>query len=167
MRGISLILLMIYYSYAFKDCNFSQFDFISRYSLGKQDELNMTFAIVNKKMDITKQNVSFQDDKKNMYKIFDSVAKYTYIDSKQRAQVVGLDIIYIKGGVAQVSLNYDWSKNGKNGLGTAVCYADSISFAKLLYFSQGFLVFKLSDYSNLTFYTQNCKIMRSLPSLPD
>ncbi len=32
----------------FKDCNFTQFDFFSHYSLGQQDELNSTFNAVNK-----------------------------------------------------------------------------------------------------------------------
>lgn len=38
------------------------------------------------------------------------------------------------------------------GTGTAVCLSDSISFAKLLYLSLGFMNFKLADYRNVTFY---------------
>jgi hypothetical protein len=32
---------------SFKECNFTQFDFFSHYSLGRQDELNSTFDAVN------------------------------------------------------------------------------------------------------------------------
>jgi hypothetical protein len=32
---------------AFKDCNFTNLDFLSVYDIGKQDELNQTFTKIN------------------------------------------------------------------------------------------------------------------------
>lgn len=34
----------------FKDCNASQLDFFSHYSLGQQNELNHTFALLQKRL---------------------------------------------------------------------------------------------------------------------
>ena len=50
MRLIFSLIICLTTASAFKDCNFSQFDFFSTYSLGKQDELNRTFTLVNQKV---------------------------------------------------------------------------------------------------------------------
>jgi hypothetical protein len=50
MRLIFTLIICLTITSAFKDCNFSQFDFFSTYSLGKQDELNRTFTLLNQKM---------------------------------------------------------------------------------------------------------------------
>lgn len=33
-----------------KDCNFTNFEFMSKYNLGQQDELNRTFSKINQNM---------------------------------------------------------------------------------------------------------------------
>jgi hypothetical protein len=41
--SIILLISLLPFVATFKDCNFSQFDFFSHYSLGRSDELNRTF----------------------------------------------------------------------------------------------------------------------------
>lgn len=49
-KSILVLTFFIYLVVSFKDCNFTQFDFLSTYSLGKQDELNKTFDALNSKI---------------------------------------------------------------------------------------------------------------------
>lgn len=105
-----LYLIAIISAKTFKDCNFTQFDFLSHYSLGQQDELNHTFEGVNKKMQIL-PDVEFRNNISQTYRISKTQALFQYLDGKQTAEVIDDDIIYIKGGRSETYLSFSWTKD--------------------------------------------------------
>ena len=153
-----LITTLLLSATAFKDCNFTQFDFFNRFSLGQLDELNRTFDGVNKKMqvlpDVTLKNGAIT------YVVSRAKAGFKYLDGRQTAEVIGNDIIYIKGGRAETNVDFAWSKNDIRGVGSAICVTDPITFAKLLYLDEGFMAYKLADFQNVSYYQQTCNITR-------
>lgn len=74
--------------------------------------------------------------------------------------MIGNDIIYIKGGKAETYLNFSWAKNDLRGTGSAICFTDPITFAKMLYLNEGFMTYKLADFQNVSYYQQACNITR-------
>lgn len=99
------------------------------------------------------------------YEIAGTTAVFSYRDSKQKAEVVGDDIIYISGGKAETTLSFAWSKNSDKGQGNANCLTDVISFAKLVYLDEAFMKFKVGDYINISYYSTPCNITRVDPPL--
>jgi hypothetical protein len=79
------------------ECPASHFDFLGRYSIGKQDELNRTFANIQDKITAL-ANVSFNASETTSYTIFNARPVFYYRDSQQKADVLGDDIIVIYGG---------------------------------------------------------------------
>lgn len=149
---------------AFKDCNFTQFDFLSQYSLGQQDELNHTFEGVNKKMQML-PDVEFKNNISQTYRISNTQTVFHYLDGKQTAEVIDEDIIYIKGGRSETYLTFSWSKDQQKGIGNAFCMTDPITFAKLLYLNNAFMLYKLADFQNVSYYQTPCSITRVDPTL--
>jgi len=78
------------------NCNISHFDFVSRYSLGKQDELNRTFTKMQSII-TTLPNVTFSNNN-SIYTIYNTNTTFIYRDSMQRAVVTGNTIV-IDGGI--------------------------------------------------------------------
>lgn len=158
MKLILLLIITLLSATAFKDCNFTQFDFFSHFSLGQLDELNRTFEGVNQKMqrlpDVTLTNGAIK------YVVSPVKAGFKYLDGRQTAEVIGNDIIFIKGGKAETNVDFYWSKNDNRGVGSAICVTDPITFAKLLYLDQGFMAYKLADFQNISYYQQSCNITR-------
>lgn len=83
MKLLLLLIITLLSAHAFKDCNFTQFDFFSHFSLGQLDELNRTFEGVNKKMqvlpDVTLKNGQIT------YVVSRAKAVFKYLDGKQTA----------------------------------------------------------------------------------
>lgn len=158
MKLLLLLIITLLNAHAFKDCNFTQFDFFSHFSLGQLDELNRTFEGVNKKMpvlpDVTLKNGSIT------YVVTRPKAVFKYLDGRQTVEVIGNDVIYISGGRAETYLDFSWSKNDIRGIGSALCLTDTITFAKQLYLNEGFMTYKLLDYTNVSYYQQVCNITR-------
>jgi hypothetical protein len=162
---IVLIIIALVPIQTFQDCNFTQFDFFSRFSLGQMDELNRTFEGVNKKMGVLPDIEAKSNSTFFTYRISATKANFKYLDGKQTAEVIGNDIVFIKGGKAETFLNFNWSKDQQQGTGTAYCLTDSITFAKLLYLEQAFMVYKLADFQNVSYYQLPCNITRVDPAL--
>jgi hypothetical protein len=78
-------------------CNATHLNFISKYSLGKQDELNRTFTKIQEKLP-TLNNITYSAPSGADYKIFGIQLKYYYRDSGQKATFRGEDVIIIDGG---------------------------------------------------------------------
>lgn len=89
---------------SFKDCNASQFDFFSAYQLGKQDELNLTFAKLPSQMAPLSTVTYNSSDLLFRYSLSNTKAAFLYLDSKQKGEVISDDTIYINGGKAETSL---------------------------------------------------------------
>lgn len=100
-----------------------------------------------------------------VYRISNATAKFKYLESQQKAEVVDNDIIYIRGGKAETYIDFTWSKDQQQGVGMAICLTDQLSFAKLLYINDGFMVYKLADNNNITFYNTPCNVTRVDPVL--
>jgi len=85
MMSLHLLLLVAIFSseiISFKDCNFTQFDFFNTYSLGKQDELNRTFTVLNSKIkNLT--SVDFKSNRSVLYSIYQAKPAFIYLDSNQ------------------------------------------------------------------------------------
>lgn len=157
-------MIILTLTHSFKDCNFTQFDFFSRYSLGQQDELNRTFEGVNKKMQPL-ADVEWKNNISQLYRISSTHATFHYLDGKQTAEVIDDDIIYIKGGRSETYLTFTWSKESIKGTGNAFCLTDPITFAKLLYLNNAFMLYKLADFQNISYYLSGCSITRVEPTL--
>lgn len=79
-----MLLAVLQHALAFKDCNFTQFDFFSHYSLGQQDELNATFTALNKQIN-TLSSVDLKTNTSVVYKVANTNVTFTYLDGKQKA----------------------------------------------------------------------------------
>lgn len=137
------------------ECNASHFDFIGKYTLGKQDELNTTFTRIQEK--ITQlDNVTFQYNESTSYVIFNTKPTFYYRDSKQKAEVLGNDTIIIEGGQLEVDITFEWVKKTNvltvNGTGSAFALSDVIVFAKqAVIIEKGqFFSYELLDFSDVT-----------------
>lgn len=67
--------------------------------MGQNDELNRTFNGVNNKITYL-DDVQLKNEASVTYKISQAKANFRYLDGKQTAEVIGFDIIYVKGGKA-------------------------------------------------------------------
>lgn len=101
------------------NCSASHFDFTSRYTLGKQDELNKTFEKIQEKIKAL-EDVTYKTDGAT-YRIYNANPSFYYRDSKQKAVMRGNDTIIIDGGFLEVDFTFNWSKNNvstKEGTGS-------------------------------------------------
>ena len=100
MRFIFILIFTFIFtiSSSFKDCNFSQFDFFSEYTLGKQNELNDTFTLLNERVGVLPDVTYNSSDLLFRYVIGSVKSSFYYIDSKQKATIIGNDLIFINGG---------------------------------------------------------------------
>jgi len=74
--------------------------------------------------------------------------------------VVYDDALTISGGKVDTFLSFNWSKNSLKGSGNAYCQSENIAFAKLLYFDNGFINYRILDYVNISFFRSICNITR-------
>jgi uncharacterized protein YxjI len=103
------------------NCTATHFDFTSKYTLGKQDELNKTFEKIQEK--ITSLNdVTYNASDTTAYTISSVNPSFYYRDSKQKAVILGNDTIVIDGGVLEVDFTFNWEKQylvSRKGTGSA------------------------------------------------
>jgi len=135
-------------------CNASHFDLIGRYTLGKQDELNRTFTKLQEKI-TTLGNVTFNYSGSTTYTIYNAKPTFYYRDSKQKADIIGKDLIVVSGGILEVDLTFSWGKKDsispqKNGTALARGLSDMITFVKSISIDTGFFTFDLFEYDNVT-----------------
>ena len=100
MRSLSnifpFLLLLLLATAKAEDCNRTHFEFFSKYSLGKQDELNKTFDQLLPKLNIP--NVSYKFSDVLSFNLTDIKVRLRYRDSNQQAEIAGRDTIFIYGG---------------------------------------------------------------------
>jgi hypothetical protein len=46
-----------------------------------------------------------------IYGVRSARTSFRYLDGKQTAEVIGNDIVYIKGGRSETRINFSWSRN--------------------------------------------------------
>lgn len=102
------------------NCSASHLDFTSRYTLGKQDELNKTFEKIQEKITAL-EDVIYKTTDGATYRIYNANPSFYYRDSKQKAVLRGNDTIVIDGGFLEVDFTFNWSKKNvstREGTGT-------------------------------------------------
>lgn len=113
-------------------CNTTHFNFLGKYSLGKQDELNRTFTHMQERITVL-DNVTYTVNDSTSYTIFNTKPLFYYRDSNQTAEVLGNDTVVVTGGRLDVEFTFEWVKKSlisKNGTGRAGGVSDIITFAK-------------------------------------
>lgn len=79
--------------------------------------------------------------------------KFQYLDSKQRADIVGLDTVLIEGGQVEVTFDFQWARQGSGygGNGSVTALSDILAFSFRLDIKDGFLIEVLEDYDAVKF----------------
>ena len=91
-----------------EDCNSTHYEFFSKYSIGKQDELNKTFTQLEPNLNVN--NVSYRFSESIYYNITNIKVKLFYRDSTQKAEIAGRDTIFIYGGLLHLKVDFSWVK---------------------------------------------------------
>ena len=89
-----LILSLIVAPICGAECNASHMTFVSQYTLGKQDEFNRSFALIQTKLP-TIESVTYTAPDNSRYSISDIKAEFYYRDSKQKVTARGEDVLII------------------------------------------------------------------------
>ena len=108
MNQISLVVLVLLVCLPMGQsvqCQATHFDFIGKYTLGKQDELNRTFTKIQEKIPVL-PNATFVVNETTTYTIFNAQPTFYYRDSKQQAEIAGNDTIIITGGKLEADLTF-------------------------------------------------------------
>ena len=85
---IILILSVVFIQIDTLECDPSHMNFVSQYSLGKQDEFNRSFTKIQTKIP-TINTVNYTAPNGYQYSIYDIKAIFYYRDSKQKATARG------------------------------------------------------------------------------
>ena len=78
------------------------------------------------------------------YSLMNIKTTFSYVDSKQKSQVIGNDTIVIAGGYLEAYFTMDWGKKDFLQIGGSVqvmCKSDEIIFAKNLTIQRGYLIY--------------------------
>lgn len=123
------------------DCNFTLFEYFSSYSLGKQDELNRTFTAIQPLIRVP--DVFYIQSPYTNYTLRGFNVSIRYLDSRQKAVIIGRDTVAIVGGRAEVELDFEWGKQTlvvpSRGTGRVRIATGEIMFEKLLRVDEGCL----------------------------
>lgn len=106
---ILIILASLFVTTTQIDCNATHFEFFSNFSLGKQEELNQTFDQILPFIKVPP--ISYKATDFSTFNITNTTVKFRYLDSQQKAVIIGKDTIGIYGGVLEVSVSFAWLKN--------------------------------------------------------
>lgn len=107
-------------------CNASQMNFISTFSLGKQDEFNRTFTQLQQHI-TTIPEINYSAPNKFNYTLWDIRPRFYYRDSKQRVDFKAGNILIVSGGSLEIQLLFQWNKQGTSrvsGTGSASGLSD-------------------------------------------
>lgn len=161
-----VILLSLFFSGRPEECPQSHLDLFTTYSLGKQDELNRTFIHIEEKIG-TLDEVKYTGQNPNTYKITGIQPKFKYFDGRQESSIASNDTIVVSGGVVDVYMDFTWSKQGITtnitGTGSAFAISNSLMFAKNISVEEGYFVYDLVNYENVTFSDNSINITRIDP----
>lgn len=106
ISGLAVLLVLCCYRAAHTtECPASHFDFVGKYALGKQDEVNKTFTKILEKFQPL-PNITYNTSD-STYTIFNAKpSSFFYRDSEQKANVLGNDTIVIYGGRLEAILTF-------------------------------------------------------------
>lgn len=99
-------------------------------------------------------NVTWKVNGSVTYTIYEANPIFYYRDSKQKAEIVGNNTIFIDGGYAEVDINFKWAKTGaetKYGTGSVKGLSSEVIFAKDVIIDGNFFKYELYDYMNVTY----------------
>lgn len=165
--SITIILFFAFASVAhLQNCNSTHLEFFSEYYLGRQDQLNKTFHNISEKVTVL-NNVSWKTNDSTTYRIGNIKPHFFYIDTKQRADIVGNSTVVIEGGKLDVRMEFDWARDGassSSGTGIANAISDEIAFAMKYEVKDGYLLEILTAYQDIHFSNFGINITRITPS---
>lgn len=152
------------------DCNATAYEFLSEYSLGKQDELNITFDKIIKKIPTIPDSVYPYSDRIN-YTTTNFSYTFKYLDSTQKSEIVGRDQIIVKDGRLRVDFTLNWTETGsvtKGGYAIGYGLSDPIIFTKnMKRTGDNLVMYNLVDYENVTFSHAPFNLTRMEPYADD
>lgn len=166
------VLLLLGLVLSAEHCNTSHYDFVGKYTLGKQDELNKTFTHMQSSIHQLEPVVWHLNDTVT-YTINNVKPTFYYKDTKQAAEVLGNDTILITNGTLDVEYTFSWSKNAiisRNGTGTAGGNSEAITFVKQLVIREdSFYSYELLDETGVSWgHNDTFKVRRiDPPATPD
>ena len=112
-------------------------------------------------------NIIYKDGVMNSFNLSNFKIAFKYIDSKQKAVIIGNDTVAIIGGILEITVSFDWSKTSmvvtNNGTGVARILSSEIMFEKLLQVEEGYLDYKLGFYYNISLEFSNFTLVRITP----
>jgi hypothetical protein len=92
---------------------------------------------------------------------------FRYLDSTQKATIIGKDTIGVYGGKLEVILAFNWTENNlvvpQTGTAVARILSEEIMFSKMLVMEQGYLDYNLSFCYNVSFFNNNFSLLRVDP----
>lgn len=124
---VLLILVLLAYTSLSVICPNTRLEYFSRFSLGRQDELNRTFTAISKNLTIP--NVTWNSTPSDKYTIGDYNIHWRYVDNNQKANITGQDTVIVWGGHLRVDVSFNWTRTGsvtRNGTGNATANTDPI-----------------------------------------
>ena len=86
-----------------QDCPATHYEFRGRYTLGRQEEVNRTLTKIQPQLGIL-ANCTKNTTDHLIYTVYNATATLSYLDGKQKAQVVGNNTIAIFGGRIQAEI---------------------------------------------------------------
>lgn len=151
-------------------CNATSYEFLSNYSLGKGNELNVSFTKIKAKLPAIPDVVYAAKPSVN-YTVTNFTTAFRYLDTNQTQETFGRDLIIVKGGRLRVEFNLTWFVNGsitKNGTATGGGISDGIIFTKnLTKNADNLVMWNLLDYNNISFGATAFEIRRMDPYSED
>lgn len=152
LKALILLCTMSAIALTQQDCNSTHLEYFSEYYLGRQDELNITFTKIQERV-TTLNNVTWKVNDTATYFITNIKPKFFYLDSNQRADIVGNDTIVIEGGKLEVTFDFQWARQGTGvgGSGSAIAHSRVLAFAVILKIKDGYMLEVLDDYDDVKF----------------
>lgn len=167
--AIVLIAVMATVSYSV-DCNATAYEFLSNYTLGKGNELNISFTKIKAKIPAIPDVVYSAKPTLN-YTVTNFTTIFRYLDTSQTQQTFGKDLVIVKGGRLRVDFNLTWFTTGAvtvNGTASGFGTSDGIIFTKnLTRNADNFVMWNLLDYNNISFAETAFEIRRLEPYSED
>ena len=111
-------------------CEGNHFLFLSTYMLGRQQDLTLTIAEINRTAAI--DEVTFSDQPYRTYRIFNVRPSLIYLESRQTAELQGQNVLRIMNGPVKINFAFEWEKtqlgSSLHGTGTGNVSTDGILF---------------------------------------
>lgn len=101
--ALTLLLLVLV---SCSDIKINTMTFVSDFALARQTDLNETFTTIQK--NVTIPEITYTERIGKTYRIFDLKPTFQLIDSKQTANITGLNTLTVSGAVLKLSYKFNW-----------------------------------------------------------